>query len=110
VAKIPNWAAAPKRIRRGFAINAEKSVNAPTPRKISEGYIPLPTPNRGRKVPSLHFPRHTLCGYSGDVAYDHAKTDRHQEQGSNSLLIPRYTKRMPAAIMTMLPNSTFRNR
>ncbi len=37
VAKIPNCAAAPNRMRRGLAIRVLKSVIAPMPRKIKEG-------------------------------------------------------------------------
>ena len=37
--KIPNCAAAPRRKLAGFAISGPKSVNAPTPKKISEGNI-----------------------------------------------------------------------
>ncbi len=37
VANIPNWAAAPNKIRRGLAIKVEKSVIAPIPKKIREG-------------------------------------------------------------------------
>ncbi len=41
---MPAWAAAPSRIRRGFESMAEKSVMAPMPRKISDGYQPWVTP------------------------------------------------------------------
>jgi len=42
--KIPNCAAAPINISLGFEINAEKSVIAPIPKKISGGYHPEVTP------------------------------------------------------------------
>jgi len=40
VAKIPICAAAPKSINLGLDINDEKSVIAPIPKKINEGYQP----------------------------------------------------------------------
>ena len=44
VAKIPNCAAAPKNKVFGFAINAPKSVKAPTPIKIMSGKTPVSIP------------------------------------------------------------------
>ena len=42
VVKMPNCAAAPSNKVEGFAINAPKSVNAPTPMKINSGATPEP--------------------------------------------------------------------
>ena len=44
VRKMPNCAAAPSIRVLGSAISAPKSVSAPTPRKISNGKIPVETP------------------------------------------------------------------
>ena len=43
-ANIPNWAAAPNNRLLGFAIKGPKSVNTPTPIKISGGNIPNSSP------------------------------------------------------------------
>ena len=40
VAKMPNWAAAPRNRVRGLASSGPKSVIAPTPMKITSGAIP----------------------------------------------------------------------
>ncbi len=51
----PNWAAAPRMREEGRAISGPKSVMAPTPMKIREGYRPALTPmyRISRKPPSL---------------------------------------------------------
>ena len=41
VAKIPNWAAAPRNRVRGLASSGPKSVIAPTPMNITSGATPL---------------------------------------------------------------------
>ena len=43
-AKMPNWAAAPSSRLFGLASSGPKSVMAPTPRKMSDGYRPTFTP------------------------------------------------------------------
>ncbi|OPZ85172.1 MAG: hypothetical protein BWY74_03994 [Firmicutes bacterium ADurb.Bin419] len=50
VAKIPNWAAAPKNNMNGFCNNGPKSIIAPTAIKISTGNKSLCIPLLYRKV------------------------------------------------------------
>ena len=86
VAKMPNWAAAPRNRVIGMAIRALKSVSAPTPMKISSGNTPLSMPTWYRYQSS---PPSSAIPATGMLARMAPKPMGSSSRGSNLRLIAR---------------------
>ena len=100
VEKIPNWAAAPSNVVRGFASNGPKSVIAPTPMNIIRGKMPvfIPASYTYRIIPPS-----SLIKARGILQRMAPIPMGIKRRGSNCLEIPRYMRSNPTPIMSTLP-------
>ena len=100
VAKMPNWAAAPKKIITGILNRGLKSHMAPTATKISTGNSSVVMPASSRIFRKPAWPSYSYTTDSGRLTRMAPKPIGRSSMGSYSFLIASQIRASPTAYMT----------